>query len=263
VLPGPGFNARLKLHGLRRLRAVRQRERGVSGERRPPARGARLPRGEPAVDAPHVEAVVAVRQRAYAVTPHELREADGAFCRAAPSELDLAGVEYPRGQPGSRPALPPGAGLAGEGGCDRQRIGAAAAAVGLVLAVAHAARDAERAPDDRVHREHDHQAAQEQRQRRDHHRVQGAEGRCCVSVRGRHLHLRRWWSRRRGSRGGGGVRQEPPCVQLSDAHLVELCNAEDRLCNALAVVLVCWHWESVLSLHGAGRGLYRNGGSRQ
>jgi hypothetical protein len=232
VLPGPGFNARLKLHGLRCLRAVRQRERGFSGERRPPARGARLPRGEPAVDAPHVEAVVAVRQRAYAVTPHELREADGAFRRAAPRELDLAGVEYPRGQPGSRPTLPPGTGLAGEGGRGRRCIGAAAAAAAgglLVLPVAHAARDAERAPDDRVHREHDHQPAQEQRQRSDHHRVQGAEGRCCVSVRGRHLRLRRWRSRRRGSRGGGGVRQELPCVQLFDAHLVELCNAEARL----------------------------------
>jgi len=150
--------------GLRRLRPVRHGGGGFSGERRPPARGARLPRGEPAVDAPHVEAVVAARQRAHAVPLLELRQADGAFRRATPSELHFAGVDYPRGQPGSRPALPPGAGLAGGGGggARRRRIPAAAAAGGLVvLAVAHAARDAERAPDDRVHREHDHQAAQE------------------------------------------------------------------------------------------------------
>jgi hypothetical protein len=207
--PAPASGVHLKLHCLRRLRAVRFRQRGFSGERRPPARGARLPRGEPAVDAPHVEAVVAARQRAHAVTLHELREADGAFRRAAPGELDLAGVEYPRGQPGPRPALPPGGtGLAGGGG----RIGGWFV---LVLAVAHAARDAECAAYDGVDHEHGHQAAQEQRERRDHRRVQRAEGRCgCVRVRYRHrLRLRHGHGRlrlrsrrRRSSRGSGGVR---------------------------------------------------------
>jgi hypothetical protein len=54
-----------------------------------------------------------VRQRAHAVTLQELREADGAFRRATPGELHFAGVDYPRGEASSRPALPPGPGLAG------------------------------------------------------------------------------------------------------------------------------------------------------
>ena len=48
-------------------------------ERRLPARGARRARGEPAVDAAGVEAVVAARQHAHLLPARELGEADGAL----------------------------------------------------------------------------------------------------------------------------------------------------------------------------------------
>jgi hypothetical protein len=218
------LHVNLRLRNLRRLRLGRWQ--GGFGERRSPARRARLPRGEPAVNALHVEPVVAVRQRAHALAGRELGEADGAFRRAAPGELDLARVDQRHWERAAGPSLSPGTGLAGGGGAPLPRRVGAAAPGELLRTVARAARDAERAPDHRVDREHDHQGAEEQRQHRDHRLVQRVQGRCCCARTHLGNLLLPDWPRRRGSRGGG-VRQEPPCMHPLDAHLfVELQHGE-------------------------------------
>ncbi len=167
VLAAGGVRVNLQLHGRGRR------------ERLPPARRAGLPRGEPSVNAPRVEAVAAARQHADAVTLRELGEADGALRRAAAGEpIEPAGRADDRRdllRDGASRLLPgyPGASL-------RRRL--VAVIPGRLLAVAHAPRDAERAPGDRVEHEPDDEHAEEEGQDRDHRRVQRAE-RCRTTRR--------------------------------------------------------------------------------
>lgn len=212
VLAAGGVRVNLQLHGRGRR------------ERLPPARRAGLPRGEPSVNAPRVEAVAAARQHADAVTLRELGEADGALRRAAAGEpIEPAGRADDRGdllRDGASRLLPgyPGASL-------RRRL--VAVIPGRLLAVAHAPRDAERAPGDRVEHEPDDEHAEEEGQDRDHRRVQRAE-RCRTTRRRRRAAFQHAPSRTRRRAGGRrrrhhpAVRQKPPgmLLQLFDVHVL-------------------------------------------
>lgn len=159
---------------------------------------------EPDVDAGGVEAVAARREHADLVAARELGEADGALRRAAAGEpIEPAGRADDRGdllRDGASRLLPgyPGASL-------RRRL--VAVIPGRLLAVAHAPRDAERAPGDRVEHEPDDEHAEEEGQDRDHRRVQRAE-RCRTTRRRRRHHP--------------AVRQKPPgmLLQLFDVHVL-------------------------------------------
>uniref|UniRef100_A0A8R7U0D8 Uncharacterized protein n=1 Tax=Triticum urartu TaxID=4572 RepID=A0A8R7U0D8_TRIUA len=215
------------LHGRRLLGSGLRRERLL------PAGGARLARGEPSVNAPDMEAVVAARQHAYALALLQVGEADGALGGAAHGELDPRRVLHRRDRPDGGALARPLLLAAGAGsGVQRgplQAIGLGVAG-GLRRAVAHAPRDAARALDERADHERHDEDAEEQRQDRDHRRVHGAEG-----ARGRRL-PRRAGRRHRHRRRRRGVRQKPPGMHASHVHRSNLyCLLYSCLCVCVCV----------------------------